>query len=141
VLSAACSAPDDKAPYNTTGISVAGIVRQRPKIVGYLRFDQCGGFDPHHPSRMLGRVFDCAEPAWEGANKLLFQTTLREPESPERFIVVIRSESAGRFQVRTAGWRSSDTWLISLSECSATQECMLLMSAESWIKTELDDLP
>jgi hypothetical protein len=66
-----------------------------------------------------------------------FKLLLREPESPERFIVVIRSESAGRFQVRTAGWRSSDTWLISLSECSATQECMLLMSAESWIKTEL----
>lgn len=124
--------------YNTTGIRISGIVRQRPKIVGYLRFHQSGGFDPHYPSRMIGRVFDCADPCvWEGANKLLFRHVLRKPEFPERFLVVFRSESIGRFQVGMPGWRSPDTWLISLSERSRAQECMLLMSPKNWVKTEL----
>jgi len=124
--------------YNTTGVRVAGAIRQRPKIVGYARFHQCSGFDPHHPSRMVGRVFDCAEPCVrEGANKLLFQHVLRKPDLPQGFLVVTRTEFTGRLQIGAAGWRSPDTWLISLSECRGDQEAMFLMSAESWIATEL----
>jgi hypothetical protein len=124
--------------YNTTGIRIAGAIRQRPKIVGYARFHQCSGFDSHHPSRMVGRVFDCAEPCvWEGINKLLFQSVLRRPELPERFLVITRPELTGRLQIGSAGWRSPDTWLISFSECRGDQQAMFLMSAESWITTEL----
>ena len=73
--------------YNMTGVRVAGAIRQRPKIVGYARFHQCSGFDPHYPAHMMGRVFDCAEPSiWQGTNKLLFQHLLRRPEMPERFL-------------------------------------------------------
>ena len=123
--------------YNTTGVHVAGIIRQRPKIVGYARFHQCSGFDPHHRACMVGRVFDCAEPCiWQGNNKLLFQRLLRRPELPERFLVVTRPELTGRLQIG-AGWRSPDTWLISFSECNEDQEAMLLMSVESWIQTDL----
>jgi len=72
--------------YNTTGVRLAGAIRQRPKITGYARFDQCSGFDPHHPARMVGRVFDCAEPAvWKGDNKLLFQLLLRKVSCPKDF--------------------------------------------------------
>ena len=63
--------------YNTTGVAVRGKVRQRPQICGYARFDTVGGFDPNHPSRMIGRVFECAEPSvWMGHNKLLFRRIL-----------------------------------------------------------------
>ena len=124
--------------YNTTGVRVAGAIRQRPKIVGYGRFHQCSGFDPQHPLRMVGRVFDCAEPCvWQGANKLLFQKPLHRPEPPERFLVVTRPDLTGRLQIGNAGWRSPDTWLISLSECRGDQEAMFLMSSDSWITTEL----
>ena len=124
--------------YNTTGVRVAGAIRQRPKIVGYARFHECGGFDSHHPSRTVGRVFDCAEPCvWQGANKLLFQKPLHKPETPERFLVVTRPDLIGRLQIGNAGWRSPDTWLISFSECRGDQEAMFLMSSESWITTEL----
>jgi len=124
--------------YNTTGVCVAGVMRQRPKIIGYARFHQCTGFDPHHPARMVGRVFDCAEPCVrEGVNKLLFQKPLHKPEPPERFLVVTRPEFTGRLQVGSAGWRSPHAWLISFSECREDQEAMFLMSAESWITSEL----
>jgi hypothetical protein len=124
--------------YNTTGVHVAGVIRQRPKIVGYARFHQCSGFDPHHPAHLMGRVFDCAETCvWQGANRLLFQKPLHKPEPPERFLVVTRPEHTGRLQIGNAGWRSPDTWLISFSEWRQDQEAMFLMSAESWIATEL----
>jgi hypothetical protein len=124
--------------YNTTGIRIAGTIRQHPKISGYARFHQSGGFDPHRPSRMVGCVFDCAEPCvWDGENKLLFRQLLNRPEIPERFLVVTRSQLVGRLEIGTAGWRSRDVWLISFSECRGDQEAMLLMSAESWITTEL----
>ncbi len=90
--------------YNTTGVRVAGEIRQRPKIVGYARFHQCSGFDPHYPARIMG---------------------------------LTRPEQTGRLQIGNAGWRCPDTWLISFSECRQDQEAMFLMSAESWIATEL----
>ena len=124
--------------YNTTGVEVAGTIRQRPRINGYARFHACGGFDPHHPSRAIGRIFECAEPCvWKGDNKILFQRALPAPEKPDRFLVVIRSKLHGLLSVGFTGWRSDETWLIAFSESGAEQEAMLLMAADGWIRTSL----
>jgi hypothetical protein len=124
--------------YNTTGIRVGTVIQQRPKIIGYARFHQCGGFNPLHPFRMVDRVFDCAEPCvWAGVNKLLFRRVLSKAERPDRFLVVIRPELSGRVRVGSHSWRSQDTWLISFSEWNEDQEAMLLMSVGSWLETEL----
>jgi hypothetical protein len=124
--------------YNTTGIEVAGTVRQRPKITGYARFHTCGGFDPHHPARAIGRVFECAEPCvWKGDNKLLFQRVLPAPEKPDRFLIVVTSKLNGVLSVGINNWRSPDTWLIAFSESGDEQEAMLLMPASGWIFTSL----
>jgi hypothetical protein len=48
-----------------------------------------------------------------------------------------RPELTGRLAVGGTSWRSADTWLIAFSECGSQQEAMLLMSAHSWIQTEL----
>ena len=120
--------------YNTTGVVVRGNVRQRPEICGYARFDAVGGFDPNHISRMVNRVFDCAEPSvWMGSNKLLFKRILKANERPDLFLVVARSDVTGQIPVGTEGWRSADTWLISLSECPSQQEAMLLMAVDGWV--------
>jgi hypothetical protein len=124
--------------YNTTGVMVRSNVRQRPQICGYARFDAVGGFDPNHPSRMVNRVFDCAEPCvWKGCNKLLFRRMLKAGERPDFFLVVARSDLTGQLAVGTEGWRSADTWLLSLSECASQQEAMLLMPANGWIGSSL----
>ena len=124
--------------YNTTGIEISEKIRQRSKITGYARFHACGGFDPHHPSRMIGRVFECAEPClWQGENKLLFKRTLSAPEKPDGFLVVARSKLNGVLNVGGTDWRSADTWLIAFSENGRQQEAMLLMPAHGWIRTEL----
>jgi hypothetical protein len=73
--------------YNTTGITVNGNVRQRPQICGYARFDVVGGFDPNHPSKMIGCVFECAEPTvWMGSNRLLFRRILPKHQHPDCFL-------------------------------------------------------
>jgi hypothetical protein len=124
--------------YNTTGVMVRSEVRQRPQICGYARFDAVGGFDPNHISRMINRVFDCAEPCvWKGCNKLLFRRILKAGERPDCFLVVARSDLTGQLAVGTEGWKSADTWLLSLSEGASQQEAMLLMPANGWIGSSL----
>ena len=123
--------------YNTTGVEIAGTFRQRPKLTGYARFHARGGFDPHHPSRMIGRVFECSEPCvWQGHNKLLFQRLLSAPEKPDRFFVASRNGIHGALRIGSQNWRSIETWLISFSECRDKQEALLLMPAHGWIETE-----
>jgi hypothetical protein len=126
------------AYFNTTGVQVGNEIRQRPRITGYARFNGRGGFDPNRLSRMIDRVFECAEPCvWQGANKLLLMRTLSAPHKPDRFLVVLRNATHGALKVGSQNWRSADTWLISFSECRDKQEAMLLMPAHSWIETEL----
>ena len=124
--------------YNTTGVLANGTVRQRPQICGYARFDTVGGFDPNHLLRMINRVFECAEPSvWMGCNKLLFRRILRRGERPDYFLVAAKSELFGQLHVGRQGWRSPETWLLSLSECVGQQEAMLLMSIGDWVSTSL----
>jgi len=124
--------------FNTTGVVVNSNVRQRPQICGYARFDAIGGFDPSYPSRMINRVFECAEPCvWKGCNKLLFRRMLKAGERPDFFLVIARSDLTGQLAVGAEGWRSADTWLLSLSECASQQEAMLLMPANGWMGSSL----
>lgn len=124
--------------YNTTGITVNGNVRQHAQICGYARFDVVGGFDPNHPSKMIGRIFECAEPTvWMGSNKLLFMRILNHGECPDRFLVATNSALVGQLAVGEQGWHSSDVWLLSFSEGAGQQEAMLLMSIGQWIRTSL----
>ena len=124
--------------YNTTGITVNGNVRQRPQICGYARFDVVGGFDPNYPSKMIGRIFECAEPTvCMGSNKLLFKRILNTDERTDRFLICVTSALVGQLAVGKQGWRSGDSWLLSFSECAGQQESMLLMSIGQWVHTSL----
>jgi hypothetical protein len=58
---------------------------------------------------------------------------LKTNERPDLFLVVARSDLTGQLAVGTEGWRSADTWLISLSECPSQQEAMLLMAVDGWV--------
>jgi hypothetical protein len=136
--------PDDPgrfvrgAYYNTTGVRVEDRIRQRPKIIGYARFNGTSGFDPNHPSRVINRVFDCAAPCiWQGQNKLLFQRMLNQGEPPDQFLVVTGPEITGALLIGSGEWRSSNTWLIAFSENGQQQEAMLLMPPHSWLRTAL----
>jgi hypothetical protein len=129
------------AYFNTTGVPVNGKIRTRPKIVGHVRFNGVGGFDPNHPLAMINCVFECAEPCvWQGQNKVLFRRMLRTPQQPDYFLVVVRSSDVGHLDVGSSTWRSEGTLLISFSECRDQQETMLLMPPDSRLRTDLGRL-
>lgn len=126
------------AYYNTTGVTVNGVIRTRPGIIGHIRFNGVGGFNPNYPSRMIGRVFECAAPCiWEGQNKVLFKRVLPKPQQPDRFLVTVRPEQVGRFDLIRPTWKSDDSLLISFSEWHDQQESMLLMPAYAWLRSDL----
>jgi hypothetical protein len=129
---------DQPVYYNTTGVLVNGKFRQCPQICGYARFDTVGGFDPNCLSRMLNRVFECAQPSvWMGCNRLLFRRILEKRERPDRFLIVTRSDLVGQLSVGEEAWRSPESWLLSFTECGGRQETLLLMPAGGWIRSSL----
>ncbi len=78
------------AYFNTTGVPVNGKIRTRPRIVGHVRFNGVGGFDPNRPLGMINSVFECAGPCiWQGQNKILFKRMLLAPQQPDYFLVVV----------------------------------------------------
>jgi hypothetical protein len=126
------------AYYNTTGIAVGGKLRTRPRIVGHVRFNGVGGFNPNYPARMIGRVFECEEPCvWQGQNKILFKTLLPFEVEPDRYLVVVRVPDVGRLMVGEPDWGSRDVWVVALSEWREEQEAMLLMAAHGWVRTSV----
>ncbi|HWH60128.1 MAG TPA: hypothetical protein VN682_21045 [Terriglobales bacterium] len=126
------------AYFNTTGVPVNGHIRTRPKVVGHVRFNGVGGFDPNRPLSMINSVFECAEPCvWNGQNKVLVERMLATPERPDYFLVVVRAAEVGHLDVGSSAWRSEGTLFISFSECGKEQEAMLLMPPEGWLRTAL----
>ena len=136
--------PDDPsrfaraAYYNTTGVPVGGTIRTRSKVAGHVRFNSTGGFNPNYPQRMINRVFECDEPCvWQGQNKVFFKYMLTAPREPDFLLVVARQSEIGRLHIGSSGWKSDDGLLISFSECGDEQECMLLMPAYGWIRSDV----
>jgi hypothetical protein len=126
------------AYFNSTGVPVHGVIRQRSRIHGYIRFNATDGFDPHHPLRMVNSVFECEEPCvWQDQNKVLCKRRLRTPEPPDFLLVVARSWELGALEIGAESWRSENTFLISFSEQGDKQEAMLLMPARSSLCTTL----
>jgi hypothetical protein len=114
------------AYYNTTGVMVNGRLRTRPRILGHVRFNGMGGFDPNCPTRMVCRVFECEEPC-----------VLPPEQNPDRYLVVVRVSEVGRLLVGETGWSSDDIWLVALSEWREEQEAMLLMAIRGRLRTSV----
>ena len=136
--------PDDPrrfaraAYYNTTGVPVDGTIRTRLKVAGHARFNSTGGFNPNYPLRIINRVFECDEPCvWQGQNKVFVKYMLAAPQEPDFFLVVAKESEVGRMRIGNRGWKSDGGLLISFSECRDQQECMLLLPAYSWIRSDV----
>ena len=74
---------------------------------------------------------------WNGQNKVFFRRLVLTPARPDCFLVVVRSQEFGHFHVGGEGWKSEESFLISLSEWRDQQEAMLLMWCGDWVQTDL----
>jgi hypothetical protein len=136
--------PDDPrrfaraAYYNTTGVPVDKTIRTRSKVAGHARFNSTGGFNPNYPLRIINRMFECEEPCVrQGQNKVFLKYMLAAPREPDFFLVVARQSDIGRLHVGDSGWKSDNGLLISFSESGDEQECMVLLPAYGWIRSDV----
>lgn len=129
------------AYYNTTGVRINGMLRQRPAVLGYARFNAAGGFNANSPLRMMDRVFECQPLClWNGANKVLFERLLPRPEPPDQFLVAVRSSDYGTIEMRHADWKDEPVLVLAMSQSRDEQETLLLMPAGTCVRTTLGTL-
>jgi hypothetical protein len=62
---------------------------------------------------------------------------LAAPREPDFFLVVARQSEIGRLHVGDSGWKSDNGVLISFSDCDDEQECMVLLPACGWIRSDV----
>jgi hypothetical protein len=58
---------------------------------------------------------------------------LRKPETPDAYLVIVKSEQTGGF-IKGGDWLHRETTLISFSECGPDQEVMVVMPAYGWVR-------
>jgi hypothetical protein len=119
--------------FNTTGILIAGTVRNHSCLYGHVRLNGCWGFRHENSDRMLNRVFECDNLAHRNGERRLFLRAPTSGANPDRYLVAITSAIVGRMD-RGGPWRSSATEVISFSEAKNQQEAMLLIPAFGWVR-------
>jgi hypothetical protein len=124
------------AYYNSTGVRCGRKVRRHWIVPGLIRFNGVGHFNPHLPSRSLGRTFLCSDLEFRfGGNRLLFKSRIPKSTLPDWYLVVVSSELHGPIDFTAPDWKSPGSTVIAASQLREMQEAMLLMKAGDWVKT------
>lgn len=124
------------AYYNSTGVRCGRKVRRHWIVPGLIRFNGVSGFNPHFPSRSLGRTFLASDLDFLfGGNRLLLKHKMPDSVQPECYLVVLSQDFHGRIDFNFAGWKSPAAPVIAASQLRQSQEAMLLMQPGDWVKT------
>lgn len=125
------------AYYNSSGVECGQKIRRHWIVPGLIRFNGNGGFDPHCPSRSVGQVFLCTEPAFAyGGNRVLFERKLKKSETPDYFLVGVSSGRYGGIAFHS-DWKTDRCLTIATSGLRDKQEALLLMKIGDWVHTNL----
>jgi hypothetical protein len=126
------------AYFNSAGLRCGSRVRRHWIVPGLLRFNGVGDFNPHFPSRSLGKTFECTDLVFaHGGNRLLFRRRALHSAPPDYFLTAVSSERFGFFNPTHSDWKSATVLSIAVSSLRDQQEALLLMKAGDWIRTEL----
>jgi hypothetical protein len=124
------------AYYNSTGIRCGSKIRRHWIVPGMIRFNGAGDFNPHLPSRSLGRTFLTSEVDFLfGGNRLLLKRKMPDSATPDWHLVVISQALHGRINLQSRAWRSPKAIVLCASQLRQTQEAMLLMKPSDWVET------
>jgi hypothetical protein len=126
------------AYYNSAGIRCANRVRRYWVLPGLIRFNGVGEFNPHFPGRSIGETFWCANPGFaNGGNRILFVRKAPKNKVPDHYLVTASSDRHGVLDFNKSDWRSESVWPISISQLRDRQEALMLMEAQSWIRSAI----
>ena len=126
-----------RAFYNTTGILVGTKPQNRSCVYGYVRLDECSGFDVACAKRAIHRVYETDDVAvWNGRKRLFLRCLTRNGTHPEMHLFRIRSSEVGWID-RKSAWHCDVAQLISFSEGNGHQEVLILLPPFGWIRGAL----
>jgi len=123
-----------RAFYNTTGIHAGTKLQNRSCVYGYVRLDECSGFDVASPTRVIHRVYETEGLAvWNGTKRLFLRRLMPNGTHPETHLFRTRPSDVGWID-RKSAWHCDVAQLISFSEGNGQQEVLILLPAFGWIR-------
>lgn len=129
----------DKRPawFNSAGLRHGRRVDRCWIWTGQVRFNRSSGFHPEFPERAIGRTFRCQLPKIYGGRTHLLVTENCPDAAPDEFLVTVTDGVQGQIFFLSSEWSSLGVQPISISQKDSRFEAVLLMAADSWIKSEL----
>ena len=128
------SSRPQRAFYNTTGILAGTKLQNRSCVYGYVRLDECSGFEVTRARRIIHRVYETdGVSVWNGRNRLFLRHLTRKGTLPDMHLFRIRSSDVGWID-RKGTWHCDATQLISFSEGNGQQEVLAILPAFGWIR-------
>jgi hypothetical protein len=125
------------AYFNSTGIEAGGKIHTAGPVHGLVRFNISSGLDPHRTQNNIGQVFCFTEvERYRETNRLLALRRATKGATPTHFLLRVSSILHGTLSP-TRRWRSADVQTIAVSRYRGRQESLLLMTAQSVIRTSL----
>jgi hypothetical protein len=112
------------------------MLRNRSRAYGYVRLDECSGFDPAFAQQAIHRVYETEGiSVWNGRNKLFLRQLVPAGTRPDAHLFGIRSAEIGWIDSRGA-WKSEAAQTISFSEGNGQQEVLVLLPPFGWVRGE-----
>src|SRR5262252_9577933 len=97
------SSSRQRAFYNTTGIMTGAKLQSRARVYGYVRLDECSGFDLACAARAVHRVYETEGVAvWNGRNRLFLRRLTPAGTHPEMHLFRVRFADVGWIDRRSA---------------------------------------
>jgi hypothetical protein len=123
------------AYFNSAGIQDGSKMHIAGPVRGLVRFNVSSGLDPHHTQNNIGRIFCFTEiERYRDTNRLLALHRATKDASPTHFLIRVSSTLHGNLLPLTR-WRSADVQAIAVSRYRGRQEALLLITAQSVIRT------
>lgn len=119
--------------WNTTGVTVNGVVRSRAQTYGLVRLSAPEA-QRFSADRERGSArWICSEVSMnDGARTVHLQRPASKSTHPDRYLVALSTGLVGRLSPDS--WDAATTQLLSFSACAGEQEVLLLMPAFGWVR-------
>ena len=122
------------AYYNTTGVLAGNKLRSRSCIYGYVRLDECSGFNPRFAERLIHCVYESdGVSVWNGRNKLFLRQLAPNGTRPDVFLFRISPADTG-WMDRASAWKCDGAQVVSFSEGNGQQEALIILPAFGWVR-------
>jgi hypothetical protein len=121
------------AYYNTTGVLVGDVLRNRSCMYGQIRVNECSGFRPQLAARFIHRVFESEGLiATSGRNKLFLRQLAPKGTRPDVYLFRLSPTDTGWLD-RAGAWKCEAAQVVSFSEGNGQQEVLVIFPPFGWV--------